>query len=404
MVTDFPLRQVVIAGGSIAGVTAAQALRAQNFDGGITLLSDELHSPYSRVPLSKGVLSGKETPESTALPALGDDVTVHLGARVSRLRSDRRRVVLDDGEEVPYDGLVVATGARARRLAEPGRAGEHVVRTLDDAVRLKDRLRGARSVVVVGGGYLGMEVASTCRELGLAVTVVDRDPPLRRLLGGWLANLIVDTAAEHGVRFVRAPDGVRLVGRPDIVGVDCGELLIEADVVVSAVGDLPNTEWLARSGVRLAGGLVVDEHCRVAPGIVAAGDVTTRADGTTTRRSPHWTSAVLQGQTAARTLLRRGASVASPASSVPYYWTEQFGLDLKISGEIPATAAPTVLSGDPAQRSALLQWNQDGRPVAAASLNHRVPIAKLKRLAQAAVTGARTPPSPGTPGSTPAPG
>lgn len=375
----FPLRRVVIAGGSIAAATTAQNLRAQDFEGEITLLSDELRAPYSRVPLSKGVLSGKETPDSTALAALGEDITVRLGARATHLRPEHRRVVLADTEEVPYDGLVIATGARARRLAAPGQTGEHVVRTLEDATALGDRIGSADSVLVVGGGFLGMEVASTCVELGLTVTVVDRDPPLRRLLGAWLADLVVEAARERGVRFVQAPDGVELVGHPEVTGVDCGEERLSADVVVSAVGDIPNTEWLVDSGLPLDTGLVVDPRCRVTPHIVAAGDVTaTRRDGETARRSPHWTSAVLQGQAAARALLH--GDTATVPRPEPYYWTEQFGLEIKISGEIPADTAPSVLAGDPRERSMLLQWHHQDRPVAAASVNHRIPIVKLKKL------------------------
>lgn len=383
--STFPLRRVVIAGGSIAAVTAAQALRAQGFEGETTLLSDEIHAPYSRVPLSKSVLSGKETLDSVALPALGDDVTIRLGARAAHLRPEHRRVVLAGGEEMPYDGLVIATGARARRLAAPGQTGEHVVRTRDDATALGNRIGAADSVLVVGGGFLGMEVASTCAELGLTVTVVDRDPPLRRLLGAWLADLVVEAARERGVRFVQAPDGVELVGHPEITGVACGDRQLDADVVVSAVGDLPNTEWLADSGLPLDTGLVVDPRCSVTPHIVAAGDVTvTRPDGGAARRSPHWTSAVLQGQAAARTLLHGEAAFTPPPD--PYYWTEQFGLDIKISGEIPAGTAPTVVAGDPEQRSALLQWHHQDRPVAAASVNHRIPIVKLKKLGARATT------------------
>ncbi|GHD24848.1 pyridine nucleotide-disulfide oxidoreductase [Nocardiopsis kunsanensis] len=377
---------MVIAGGSIAAATTAQALRAHGFEGGITLLSDEIHAPYSRVPLSKGVLSGKETLDSAALPELGEDVAVRLGARVTELRPKEQRLVLVGGEHVPYDGLVIATGARPRRLAAPDQTGEYVVRTLEDATRLKGRIGTAESVLVVGGGVLGMEVASTCNELGLAVTVVDRDPPLRRLLGAWLADRVVESAVERGVRFVRAPEGVRLVGSPEVTGVDCGDRRLNADVVVSAVGDIANTDWLAGSGLLHGADLVVDERCRVAPDIVAAGDVTvTRAEDGTVRRSPHWTSAVLQGQAAARSLLDGDAAPVPRAD--PYYWTEQFGLDIKMSGDIPADTEPTVLAGDPRRGSGLLQWQDRGRPVAAVSMNHRVPVAKLKKLgARASVT------------------
>lgn len=374
------LRRVVIVGGSIAAVTTAQSLRAQNFDGEILLLSEERHAPYSRVPLSKGALSGKQTLDSAALPALSEDVTVRLGARGASLRPQKRLVALADGEEVPYDGLVVATGARARRLAGSGQRGEHVVRTLGDATALRERIgTAARSAVVIGGGYLGMEVASTCVELGWDVTVVDRDPPLRRLLGTWLADLVVEAAREWGVRFVRAPDGVELLGGSEITGVDCGDRRLDADIVISAVGDVPNTEWLAGSGLPLDGALVVDQRCRAAPDIVAAGDVTaTRVNGERPQRHPHWTSAVLQGRAAASALLH-GDAAPLPRSD-PYYWTEQFGLDIKISGEIPADGQPSVLAGDPGKRSVLLQWHDADRPAAAASINHRIPIVKLKKL------------------------
>ncbi|MGP3916597.1 NAD(P)/FAD-dependent oxidoreductase [Nonomuraea sp. 10N515B] len=377
--TAGPLRRVVVAGGSIAAVTAAESLRVQGFDGEITLLSEEPHAPYTRVPLSKGVLSGRETPDSTALPALGDDITVRLDAPVARLHAEKRRVVLADGEEVPYDGLIIATGARARRLAASGQTGEYVVRTLDDATSLADRLQTATSVLVVGAGYLGMEVSSTCVDRGLGVTVVDRDPPLRRLLGGWLSRFVLDAARERGVRFVLAPGGIDLLGQSEVSGVDCGDRRLSADVIVSAVGDTANIEWLADSGLPLAGGLVVDARCQVTPYIVAAGDVTvTRTPDGALRRSPHWTSAVRQAQTAAVTLLQGEA--ATPPRHDPYYWTEQFGLDIKISGDIPGNEAPTILAGDPARRSFLLQWCRDGRPVASASVNHRIPIVKLKKL------------------------
>ena len=379
MTTLPAIRRVVVAGGSVAAVTAADALRAHGFDGEITLLSDEPHPPYSRVPLSKGVLSGKETPGSAALPALAGDVGTRLGTRVARLRADRHRVVLSDGEEVPYDGLIIATGARARRLTAPPQRGERVVRTLDDAISLASQIGAASSVLVVGAGFLGMEVASTCADRGLAVTVVDRDPPLRRLLGTWLANLAVESARERGVRFVVAPEGVELLGCPEVAGVDCGSQRLTVNVVVSAVGDLANTEWLADSGLPIQGGLVVDSRCRVTPRIVAAGDVTiTRVHGQAHYRSPHWTNAVQQGHSAAAALLHGDAAPALRPD--PYYWTEQFGLDIKISGRIPAEGPPAVLSGDPRQRSALLQWCERGQPVAAVSVNHRMPIAKLKKL------------------------
>jgi len=375
------LRRVVIAGGSIAAVTAAETLRLRGFDGDITILSDEARPPYTRVPLSKGILAGLETTKSTALPALGDDVTIRLNAPVAQLLVDERRVVLADAELVPYDGLIIATGARARRLGAPTQRGEHVIRTIADATNLADRIAAAGSVLVVGAGFLGMEIASTCATRGLHVTVVDRDPPLRRLLGDWLARRVVAAAEERGVKFVLAPNGVRLLGDPDITGVDCGNHVLCADVVVTAAGDVPNTEWLTDSGLALAGGVVVDERCLAAPNIAAAGDVSAVRQPTGSfQRCPHWSNAVHQGQTAATSLL--GAQSDPPRRHDPYFWTEQFGLNIKYSGQIPSDCAPTVLAGEPPHRSGLFQWHDNDQPVAAASVNHPIPIVKLKKLAR----------------------
>jgi 3-phenylpropionate/trans-cinnamate dioxygenase ferredoxin reductase component len=374
-----PPQRVVVVGGSIAAVTAAESLRLEGFDGEITLLSDESHFPYSRVPLSKGVLGGKESSKSALLPPLGQDINIRLGAQAVALRPDQQRVLLGDGEEVPYDRLIIATGASARRLARPGQVGEHVIRTMKDTETLSTTLRGARSVIVVGGGFLGMEAASTCTDLGLHVTLIDREPPLSRLLGTWLARLVTDAARERGVDFILAPDGVKLVGYPDVQGVDFGRGIVSADVVISAVGDTPNVDWLASSGLATQGGLVVDTRCQVTPQITAAGDVTVTAIGRELyQRSPHWTSAVRQGRMAAAVVLHGDNAVTLRPD--PYYWTEQFGLDIKISGEIPRENPPVVLEGDVGQRSALLQWQADGRPVAAVSVNHRLPIVKLKKL------------------------
>ncbi|MFB7476985.1 NAD(P)/FAD-dependent oxidoreductase [Kitasatospora sp. NPDC056184] len=366
------MRRIVVVGGSIAALTAAGSLRAEGYDGSLVLLSEEAHPPYSRVPLSKGLRSGDALRDAVLLPEPGDGIELRTGARADSLDPARRVVTLADGEEVPYDGLVVATGARPRRL---GGEGELVVRTLDDAELLAARLAGARSVAVVGAGFLGMELASTCRALGLDVTVIDRDPPLARLLGDWLAGLVVAAARERGVAFRLAPGGVTPLG-PHAVRL--GRETVEADVVVTAAGDLPNAEWLAGSGLPLDGGVVADERCRVAPGIVAAGDVVARRtpDGRT-RRTPHWTNAVEQGRAAAAALLHGDA--APPYRPDPYFWTEQFGLDVKISGRLPAAGAPEVLAGSVEDRAALLRWRHDGGATAVA-VNHRLPVPRLRRF------------------------
>ena len=362
------MKHVVVVGGSIAAMTAAGSLRSEGFDGDVTVLSDESHRPYSRVPLSKGILAGTEAPSSAFLPESGGSFEIRTDCTAVALDTQRRRITLAEGEEVHYDGLVISSGARARRL--PGAETGLTVRTLDDAVALRDRLLAARRVIVLGGGFLGMEVASTCRTLGLQVTVVHISSPLNGLLGRWLAEYVVTEARRQGVEFIHAPQGARII---DTQTVDCGDRRIEADLVVSAVGDEPNIEWLLRSGVPLNNGVLADQRCRVAPDIVAAGDVVARGG----RRMPHWTNAVQQGKTAAAALLH--GEQAEPYVQDHYFWTHQFGLDIKISGRLPLRGVPAVIGGAIEDQTALLRW-EDDRATTAVAINHRLPIVKLKRL------------------------
>ena len=377
-----PRRKIVIVGGSIAAVTAAQVLRAEGFEGNVTMLSDEAHLPYSRVPLSKAVLSGAAHRDTCALPLAQDEIHVRLGQRAVELDVQSRIIHLANGETVPYDGLVIATGARARRLAHPGQAGEFVVRDADDVEQLAPRLRTASTAVIIGAGFLGMEIASTCTKLGLQVTVIDRDPPLRRLLGEWLSSFVVDRAELSGVRFLRAPQGVDLVGLPTVRGVRVGDEVIKSDVVTSAIGDVPNSEWLHGSPLEiLRGAVVVDQRCVAAPDIVAAGDIAAiRNDAGQVNRLPHWNNAVRQARSAAMSLLH---GVESPiAEPDHYFWTEAFGLQIKVCGLIPDMITPVILESSDNGGSLILQWlSSEGEPVAAATVNRKMPVSKIRRLA-----------------------
>lgn len=372
--------RIVVVGASIAGVTAAASLKTAGWTGTLTLIGDELAEPYSRVPLSKGVLAGTQTPESATLPSLPDDVDVRLSSKAVGLRIEPREVLLADGSTIRYDGLVIATGARARRLARPCQQGELVVRTLDDAAAIAERLLRASSAVVVGGSFLGMEVASTLSHHGLAVTVVDRVSPLQQALGPWLASYIGRVAEEAGIDVVLSPGDVELCGEP-VSGVRLADgRSLSADLVVSAAGDLPNTEWLHGSGLTIANGVVVDGRCQVAPAIVAAGDVVSQlASSGAFRRTPHWTNAVVQGRAAASTLLNPAASPYVPDH---YFWTEQFGLDIKIAGRLPLIGEPEVIDGDLDCGNVLLRWVENDTPTAAVAINYRMPAARLKAMAQ----------------------
>ena len=372
------LREVVVVGGSIAALTAVEMLRMEEFDGRITVLSDEDVPPYTRVPLSKGVLAGTESIDDVVLAPLADEVDLRLKTPATGLDLRARTVHTPSGP-VPYDGLVIATGGRARRLGHAGQ-DERVLRSHGDCARLRDDLAAASSVLVVGGGFLGMEIASTARTQGLDVTVVDLAPPLDRLLGTVVGGHVRSVAAEAGVRIVVTDGGVRLLGVPTPTGVELVDgSRLEADLVVSAVGDVPNVEWLAGSGVQVHGGIVVDSRCRVAPDVVAAGDVTvvSGGDGELTR-SPHWTNAVDQARAAVRALLH--GDQAAPYRPSQYCWTEQFGLDVKMVGDLDPQGEPTVLDGALDQGSALLAWPDAEAPRSVIAVNHRTPPAKLKRL------------------------
>jgi 3-phenylpropionate/trans-cinnamate dioxygenase ferredoxin reductase subunit len=376
------LRDVVVVGGSIAALTAVEMLRMEDFSGRITVLSEEDVPPYTRVPLSKGVLAGTESIDDIVLAPLADDVDLRLRTAATGLDLAAKTVHTPSGP-VCYDGLIIATGGRARRLGTPDQA-ERVLRSHADCARLRGDLAAASSVLVVGGGFLGMEIASTAAALGKEVTVVDLAPPLDRLLGAAVGGHVRSVATRAGVHIVVTDGGVRLLGTPDPTGVELVDgTRLEADLVVSAVGDVPNVEWLAGSGVQVHGGIVVDDHCRVAPDVVAAGDVTVtaRGDGELTR-SPHWTAAVEQARAAVRALLHGDS--AAPYRPSQYCWTEQFELDVKLVGDLDPQGEPAVLDGSLEQGSALLAWPDATAPRTVIGVNHHTPPAKLKRLLQPA--------------------
>jgi NADPH-dependent 2,4-dienoyl-CoA reductase/sulfur reductase-like enzyme len=286
--------------------------------------------------------------------------------------------VLANGDRVSYDGLVIATGARARRLGAIGQ-GERVVRTMDDAMSLRESLRTSNSIIIVGAGFLAFELATAAVRAGLTVTVVSRSMPLRAIAGPHLAGVVVDAAREAGVNFVSSARGVRLIGDGTIRGVEIDDgTILDGELVVTAAGCVPNVEWLAGE-FDLTDGLVVDEGMRVAPRIVAAGDVAAwRAPGQLhAKRTPLWMSAIAQARTASASLLEL-APIALPDQ---YAWTEVFGLDIKIAGAIPEGTAPEVADGSLAERRALLTWAAPGSG-AAATIDYRLPVARLKALAR----------------------
>ena len=353
---------VVVAGASLAGLRAAQALREGGFGGSLVMVGDEVHYPYDRPPLSKQVLAGTWPPERAVLAdrhrlcELGIDL--RLGQRAGALDAEARRVTLDDGTVLDADGVVVATGARARRLRSTETLhGVAVVRTLDDCVHLRGRILEAGPgcrVVVVGAGFIGSEVAATCAGLGCDVTVLEALPtPLEPAVGELVGGALGALHARHGVD-LRTSAPVAAVreraassGAPYEVELAEGEMLA-ADVVVVGIGVVPNTEWVEGSGLAVADGVVCDEALFAADGVVCAGDLCRwtwrHAGDVQSIRIEHWELASQMGTAAARSLLA-GRVGAEPFDPVPYFWSDQYGLRIQVLGHPEPTDEVLVVDG-----------------------------------------------------------
>ncbi|MFE7245105.1 NAD(P)/FAD-dependent oxidoreductase [Streptomyces sp. NPDC057580] len=261
-------RPVVVVGSSLAGVSAVETLREDGYQGPLLLIGEEPHQPYDRPPLSKQLLLGTGAPGDTALRPDGHlrrlGVELHLGRRALALDPVTRTLILDDGTPLSYTGVVIATGARPRRIPEvPDRAGVHVLRSLDDALALRTALEARPRVVVAGAGFIGLEVAAAARAVGCEVTVLEPlRAPLTRVLGPTAGRRFAVLHAEHGVRVecgvgVR---GVRGAGRVEQVRLTDGRV-VTADVLVVGAGAVPNTEWLDSSGIPVGDGVRCDVYC-----------------------------------------------------------------------------------------------------------------------------------------------
>jgi len=340
---------VLVVGASLAGWRAVETLRAEGFHGAITLVGEELHLPYDRPPLSKQVLAGTWPPEKAVLAdrKRSSELRVHevLGHRAVRLDVEARQVEIDDGTFLTGDALVLATGAAPRQL--PGteglghRDGLFTLRTLDDSIALQAALAAVEScrVIVIGAGFIGAEVASTCAGLGCRVTVVEAmEIPLSNVLGPLIGTHCGSLHAAHGID-LRTGVGVagirRLEGRNGLeVELDGGDVL-EADVVVVGIGVAPAVSWLEGSGLTVDNGLVCDDRLFAADGIVAAGDMARwvwRHDGAEELiRIEHWQIAAEAGVAAARSVLA-GRSDALPFAPIPYFWSDQFGIRFQVLG------------------------------------------------------------------------
>jgi 3-phenylpropionate/trans-cinnamate dioxygenase ferredoxin reductase subunit len=357
--------RVVIVGAAAAGLTAAEAMRRRGYDGALTLIGEEAHQPYDRPPLSKQVLAGTWGPEKVALRTIDVldefDAELLLGQTAVGLDVSDRRVLLSDAAAISYDALVIATGVIPRRLPGADLAGVHVLRTLDDALNLRTHLLELPKVVVVGGGFLGAEVAAIARQMGLDVTLVDPLPvPMHRQLGERIGGLIAAMHGDHGVAMHLGVGVARFHetgGR--VVAVELADgAVLDADLVLVAVGSVPATGWLAGSGLSLENGVRCDSRCQAAPGIYAAGDVASwyNPQFESRMRLEHRMNATEQAIAVAGNLVGDD----QPFAPVPYFWTDQYDTKIQAYGVLGADTDVQLVSGDLSERRFVVAYSSHG--------------------------------------------
>lgn len=404
------MQSIAVVGASLAGLRAVEELRRVGYDGTITVVGDEQRLPYDRPPLSKQVLAGEWEPDRAALTVGIDggleDLAVdwRLGTRAVGLDLWNRLLALDDGERLHFKGLVIASGARPRRLTEPSSrrwrrrgvsgdpqarlAGIHTLRTLDDCLAIRSALEAMpRRVVVVGAGFIGAEVAATCRRRGLDVTLVEVLPvPLERAIGRRMGVLMAEIHRDHGVD-LRLGVGVKRFEGADRVErvVLSDDSAVEADLVVGGVGVVPNTEWLQGSRVRLDDGVVCDANLFAAPGVVVAGDVARwpSARYGVRVRVEHWENALAMGEHAARSLLAHGTGrrgdgppavslgdePLEPYDPVPWFWSDQYDRKIQLAGLVGDAEEVAIVDGSLAERRFVGIYRKADRIVGVLAMN-----------------------------------
>ncbi|MFJ2235662.1 NAD(P)/FAD-dependent oxidoreductase [Streptomyces sp. NPDC087859] len=380
--TEQSQRRVVVVGAGMAGVQTAVALREQGFTGTVTLIGAEPHQPYDRPPLSKAVLLGKAEGSAFDVDFEALGIALELGREVLGVRPAEHELDTECGP-VPYDVLVLATGAEPIRLpGAEGVPGVHLLRTLDDAERLRPVLARQHDIVVVGAGWIGAEFATAAREAGCAVTVVEAaERPLAGALPAEVAAPMSSWYADAGAE-LRTHARVERV-RPGEVLLDDGTRL-PADAVVVGIGARPATVWLAGSGIELGahGEVVADDRLRTsAPDVYAVGDCASFPSGRYSERLlvHHWDNALQGPRTVAANIIGETPAVYDP---VPYFWSEQFGRFVQYVGH--HTSADTVLwRGDPSGPAWTVCWLRENRLVALLAVGRPRDLAQGRRLIEA---------------------
>lgn len=354
------MKNIVIVGASLAGVRAAETLRTAGYSDTITMIGDEPVMPYDRPPLSKNFLAGEWDADRVALrkPEAFEqlNITWKLGQPATSLDTASHSVTLADGTVIAYDGLVIATGGVVRSLPnQPVIAGVHVLRTLSDSEALRSELVEGARVVVIGAGFIGLEVAATAKTRGCEVTVLEGlEAPLIRALGPDMGNAIGAVHERNGVT-VRCGVQVKSIDGTDrVTGITLGTgEVVPADVVVVGIGVAPATKWCENSGLTIRDGIVCDEFLNAGPkNVFVAGDVlrwpnTLFTDIEPDMRVEHWTNAAEQGAIAGKNVLAAlNGTEPEPYAAVPFFWSDQFDARIQCLGRTSANAVVDIVDGD----------------------------------------------------------
>jgi NADPH-dependent 2,4-dienoyl-CoA reductase/sulfur reductase-like enzyme len=372
------MRRIVIAGGSIAGISAARQLRKSGFDGSITVADADLHGPYRRPAVSKAILTGHSEPADIAIEVPAELALEHrTGVQLTGLDVPGRTVLGHDREGSPvrleWDGLVIATGSHARSWAlGNGFENVHALRSVADGLRMRETLSKAGHITIVGGGFIGLEVASAARSLGVEVSLVEAaEVPLAHVLGPTLGRHIEQMHRDRGVRIRcgTTVTGLHGSGLVESVTLSDGQR-IDTDLVLACVGSEPALGWLRSSGLSLGDGIICDRSCTVGDdgSIVAAGDVASWPNPLygLRMRVEHWANAIDQGGFAALALL--GEADPAGFSSVPYFWSEQCGTRIQSVGTTLGHDDSLILSrGD--GESMMVGYGRAGRLTGVAGIN-----------------------------------